>query len=102
VGWKMKASVARKYGWRPIVSEAQATVLMRRQLKKLRSGAQRRESQKSRMEGCWGQTAYNYDGLLRIKVGTWYKFIKQVNGYSALQLLLNVVDDEKSPVSKGE
>ena len=96
----MKASVARKYGWRPIVSEAQAAVLMRRELKRLRSRAQRREAKK---EEVWRYDAsYNYERLLNIKVGSWFKFVPKFDGRPVLSLLCDVVDDEKSPVSQSE
>lgn len=88
----MKASVARKYGWRPIVSEAQATVLMRRELKRLRSRAQRRVSKQSEVHRF--DASYTYEYLLCIKVGTWYKFVPRFDGRPILSLLCDVEDDE--------
>lgn len=90
----MKASVARKYGWRPIVSEAQATVLMRRELKRLRSQYQRRHSKKAWPVHSWPQGVYDFSKVLNIKVGSWYKFIANYHGRPILSLLCDVEDDE--------
>lgn len=104
----MKASVARKHGWRPIVSEAQATALMRRELKRLRNEAQRDvvrmvKAEKWYSEWSARKAVYSYDTLLCIRVGSWYKFTPDFHGRPRLRLLrCNVVDDAKSPVSQSE
>lgn len=60
---KLTAETLRKDGWRPIVSERQAWQLMRRELKHHRKWQHKR-------------TWSDYDKILAIKPGNWFKFMK--------------------------
>lgn len=64
----------RRFGWRPIVSEAQAAQLLRHELKHHRAWSQRRPDSK-----------WCYDNLLAIKPGNWFKYMKNPrNGYCSI------------------
>lgn len=79
----MKAETLRKYGWKPIVSEAQAHQLLRHELKH-----HRRFQQKD------PQRVWSFNNLLQIKQGNWYKFMKnRNNGFCSI--LIWVAPTEK-------
>lgn len=73
----MRVEILRKYGWKPIVSEAQAHQLLRHELK------HRQKFQQRDPKRVW---SYNY--LLSIKKGNWYKHLKNNhNGYCSLLIV---------------
>jgi len=64
----------REFGYQPIVSDAQAAQLLRRELKHHRQWQQRDKTR-----------SWNMDNLLSIKRGNWFKFIKNHrNGHCAI------------------
>jgi hypothetical protein len=67
----MKIETLRKFGWQPIVSEAHAAQLLRRELKHHANWQQRDPDR-------W----WDYRRLLMIQKGNWYATIKnKKNGY---------------------
>ena len=69
-----------QYGYQQIRSDAQAAQLIRRELKGLRAEQQRRLS-------IWG---CDFDRLLRIKVGAWFKFHQHADGRRRKTLFVEV------------
>lgn len=61
----MEDDVLRRYGYRPIVSDAQALQILRRELKH-HSSAQQRDP----------TLRWDYRDLLAIKKGNWFKFVR--------------------------
>lgn len=80
----MQEVTLRKYGWKPIVSEAQAHQLLRHEIKH-----RRRFQQKD------PQRVWSYEDLLRIKKGNWYKYMKnKSNGHCSLLIVVPAVQGE--------
>ena len=76
----MRLELLRKHGWRPIVSDAQATNLLRRELK-------HHQQHQDRVIGSQPPTkppTYRFETLLQIKKGNWYKFVKDSQHLSIL------------------
>lgn len=66
----------RRLGYRPIVSDAQAAQLLRHELKHHRAWSQREP-----------RRTWNYDELLAIKPGNWFKFMRNPrNGYCSVMV----------------
>jgi len=78
----MKPETLLKYGWSPIVSDAQAAQLLRRQIKAMANQKQR----------C-SDYPFCMRYLLAFKKGNWYKFLRNSENDNCRILLRRMVPD---------